>query len=663
MNQFFLYSFKAGVFLSVFYLVYFLFLSRDTAYLRNRAYLVASLILSWFLPLIKIQPLFSVKPDTVPSIIVEVLTYGEQLQQPEITAVQTIGPGFIDIISIVYLIGLAIFLLKLVVAVANIIRLIGNSSVEGRVVQFDMRDGTSGFSALGYIFVNRHLPDNDKNKIILHETIHNRSYHFIDILLIEIIALLQWMNPFIYLIKYSLRAVHEYQTDREYLSQTGTITEYQNLIFKQVFGTDSIPVASCFSASSLIKKRMIMMTKNETRPGAAIKLLIAVPLITGMIFLFSCGVMKETPSTSHEANLVEAAGQTEEITIFVVGDTSSTTLRVPREKSEHVKDSVRQAHAKSIKSASEPDILENREALLLIDGIERPFSDMKAIAPHEISDIHILKGEEAISKYGERGRNGVILITSKSDKVSEIGSRDDVYNIVEDMPLFQGGNVQKFSDWVKTMAKYPEIAHKNGIQGKVFVGFIIEPDGSVSNVTLLKGVDKSLDDEALRVVRSSPPWKPGKQRGSEVPVRFSITVNFALQAADQPMKINPDDVFMIVEQMPTFQGGDVQKFSEWVAKNVQYPAIAKENGIMGKVYLGFVVEKDGTVSNVKILRSIDKSLDDEAIRVVKSSPPWVPGYQRGEPMRVRFSITVNFDLGRTPVVKADSLLKINTVKK
>lgn len=105
-----------------------------------------------------------------------------------------------------------------------------------------------------------------------------------------------------------------------------------------------------------------------------------------------------------------------------------------------------------------------------------------------------------------------------------------------------------------------------------------------------------------------------------------------------------DDVFMIVEDMPTFRGGDVQRFSNWVKERVKYPQIAQENGIQGKVFIGFIVEADGTVSNVTILRSVDKSLDDEAVRVVESSPKWNPGKQRGQPVRVRFSITVNFQL-------------------
>lgn len=107
--------------------------------------------------------------------------------------------------------------------------------------------------------------------------------------------------------------------------------------------------------------------------------------------------------------------------------------------------------------------------------------------------------------------------------------KDDVFMIVEDMPTFRGGDVQKFSNWVKERIKYPQLAQENGIQGKVFIGFIVEPDGTLSNITVTRGVDKSLDDEAVRVVSSSPKWAPGKQRGQPVRVRFTITVNFQLQ--------------------------------------------------------------------------------------------------------------------------------------
>ena len=101
------------------------------------------------------------------------------------------------------------------------------------------------------------------------------------------------------------------------------------------------------------------------------------------------------------------------------------------------------------------------------------------------------------------------------------------------------------------------------------------------------------------------------------------------------------DIFQVVEDMPQFPGGSVQK---WIAKNVKYPMIAQENNIQGKVFVQFVIEKDGSVSDVKVARSVDTFLDKEAIRVVKAMPKWKPGKQRGKPVRVSYTVPINFQL-------------------
>ena len=101
------------------------------------------------------------------------------------------------------------------------------------------------------------------------------------------------------------------------------------------------------------------------------------------------------------------------------------------------------------------------------------------------------------------------------------------------------------------------------------------------------------------------------------------------------------DVFMVVEDMPQFPGGDVTK---WLAKNTKYPMIAQENGIQGKVFVQFVIEKDGSISNVRVMRPVDPSLDKEAVRVVSSMPKWKPGKQRGKAVRVSYTVPINFQL-------------------
>ncbi|MFO7573834.1 MAG: energy transducer TonB [Bacteroidales bacterium] len=105
----------------------------------------------------------------------------------------------------------------------------------------------------------------------------------------------------------------------------------------------------------------------------------------------------------------------------------------------------------------------------------------------------------------------------------------DYYVSVEEMPKFREGDLNKFNQWVNERIRYPELPRQNGIQGRVIVAFMIEPDGSVSNVKIIKGVDYYLDEEAIRVVTSSPAWTPGKQNARPVRVRFSIPIYFRLQ--------------------------------------------------------------------------------------------------------------------------------------
>ena len=101
-----------------------------------------------------------------------------------------------------------------------------------------------------------------------------------------------------------------------------------------------------------------------------------------------------------------------------------------------------------------------------------------------------------------------------------------------------------------------------------------------------------------------------------------------------------EDIFQVVEDMPTFPG-DINK---WLGKNVKYPVIAQENNIQGRVTVQFVIERDGSITDVKVVRGVDASLDKEAVRVVQSMPKWKPGKQRGKPVRVAYTLPINFQL-------------------
>ncbi len=105
-----------------------------------------------------------------------------------------------------------------------------------------------------------------------------------------------------------------------------------------------------------------------------------------------------------------------------------------------------------------------------------------------------------------------------------------------------------------------------------------------------------------------------------------------------------DEPFFLVEVMPSFKGGDINKFREWVQKRTNYPQLAIDNKIQGKVFLTFIVEPDGSVTTVNIIKGIDPLIDTEAVKAIQASPKWSPGLQRGQPVRVRYNIGLSFTL-------------------
>jgi TonB family protein len=114
--------------------------------------------------------------------------------------------------------------------------------------------------------------------------------------------------------------------------------------------------------------------------------------------------------------------------------------------------------------------------------------------------------------------------------------------------------------------------------------------------------------------------------------------------SDEEEEFEEEEVFILVEEMPEFIHKDYKDFGEYIAKNLEYPKTAIESSIQGKVYISFIVEPDGSVSNVRVIKGIDQTLDEEAVRVVKSSPIWKPGTQRGKPVRVTYTFPVTFVL-------------------
>ena len=325
---------------------------------------------------------------------------------------------------------------------------------------------------------------------------------------------------------------------------------------------------------------------------------------------------------------------------------------------------------------SSPDSSGKPGPIFVVDGVEQASID--DIDPNTIERISVLKNQSSIAVYGSRGKNGVIVVTTKgagkpatdevvfnektgSVEITSASTEDMPFLIAEKMPLFQGGNLNAFRTWVQEHLQYPAEAVKRNIQGRVVVTFTIEKDGSVSNIQILQSPDKLLADEARRVIASSPAgaWTPGEQRGEKVSVKYTLPVDFrtktekttdeaafdektgTVKTASAPAEDSP---FLIAEVMPSFRSGDITAFRNWIQMHIKYPAEALKAKLYGRVVASFVIEKDGSVSDIQILQSPGKPLADEARRVIASSPAgaWTPGEQRGQAVRVKLTVPVDF---------------------
>ncbi len=191
-------------------------------------------------------------------------------------------------------------------------------------------------------------------------------------------------------------------------------------------------------------------------------------------------------------------------------------------------------HKSYDKREIDPSLL-NREVTIDEEMVEITKQDEQKPQPVEVpkqtTQLEIVQDDvevEDIEINADVEQNEVLEEYVAPEVVEEEVVEQEIFKIVEEMPAFPGGEA-KLMEYVAKNVKYPQIARETGVQGRVYVNFVVEPDGSVSNVSVLRGIGGGCDEEAIRVVKSMPKWKPGKQRGKAVRVSYMLPVNFKLQ--------------------------------------------------------------------------------------------------------------------------------------
>lgn len=321
--------------------------------------------------------------------------------------------------------------------------------------------------------------------------------------------------------------------------------------------------------------------------------------------------------------------------------------------------------------------------LMIVSNIEMVARTTEKFAKEVMGQTtaQVVAPEPEIATLPELPAEEIQKITAPQDKkvkeASETQSKSVpdsiVFQVVEEMPDFPGG-MQALMEYLSKNVKYPVEAHSAGIQGRVIVSFTVKKDGSIADTKIARSIAPSLDKEAERVISAMPKWKPGKQRGEAVNVRFTVPVMFRLTGPETPKAEeikqsdleevvvvgygpkedstpnavgvktdNEETVFKVVETMPKFPGGTAG-LMQYLARSIKYPVIAQEKKQQGRVIIQMVIGQDGSISNAKVLRSVSPSLDTEAMRVVSNMPKWEPGLQRGQAVAVEYTLPITFRL-------------------
>ncbi|MFC6998410.1 M56 family metallopeptidase [Rufibacter roseus] len=268
------------------------------------------------------------------------------------------------------------------------------------------------------------------------------------------------------------------------------------------------------------------------------------------------------------------------------------------------------------------------------------YSNGKPVASKEVIEfatVVVINGKTTYAqekaKQEERAKS-----TYVPTKPTTTPEGEPVFIAVEKMPEFPGGQAAMF----KYLAENFKLPAGEGT-GTIVGSFVVNKEGKITNMQVLKKLSPSLDEEFVRVVEGMPTWTPGMQNGKAVAVKY--TVPFRIQGNGQPQKSdaktpanNDDDkVYIAVEQMPQFPGGQAAMF-KYLSENFKVPAEDQKSGAEGTLVLAFVVTKTGEITNVQVLKSLSPTLDEEALRVVNSMPLWIPGKQNGKAVNVKYTV-------------------------
>lgn len=463
---------KVNLLLVLLYGFYRLLFVRDTFFGLRRLTLLAMLAAAFVLPLVDIG--WWVEEHRSAVNLVE--AYQEVMLPTVVVTGDVERFPWMRLFTSVYIIGVVVLSVRVLVQLLAIFRLLVRAErreVMGREVCV-LSDDTSPFSFFGWIFVN---PDKHSaeqlEEIMIHEQTHARQWHSVDIVLMELCAIVCWWNPFVWLMRREVRLNLEYLADDRVVSAGSERKTYQYHLLGLAYGKNVATISNNFNVLPL-KLRIKMMNKKRTNRMTRAKYLL-VPALAAALLVAS-NIESVARTWVRQMNEAPVLTEAAEVAGYALDDNG-----------------------------------------VMADGVQ-PVE----LTTSELAATELTAPEETVVPEQE----------------PIVPDDDDVFDVVEQMPSFPGG-MEAMMEFLRDNVKYPEDAHKQGIQGRVLVQFVVAKTGKVRDAKVARGADPLLDAEALRVVQAMPDWTPGKQNGKVVNVNFTLPISFRLpDKAEKPTEFN-----------------------------------------------------------------------------------------------------------------------------
>ncbi len=605
----------------VFLLIYDVFLKRETFFNWNRVYLLVTAISSVILPFIKIERFKEAVPQQFIMRLPEVVIGEVSAPAPttlQMHAVQTVEPIFVWHWSMLIYVGMAIATLLLIYKAIKISMVIYKNPKrwKGDLLLVNLLKSNAAFSIFHYICIGEQIRDEDKKTIFKHEVVHVQQKHTLDLLLFELLRIVFWFNPLVYMYQNRMSALHEYIADAQAVKNDNKTQYYENLL-SQVFDVKQFSFINPFFKQSLIKKRIVMLSKSKSNRIHLLKYALLFPMVFGML-LYTSSYAQETNVSVENVSNDESANQEQtlqelidkyykEIEELEKSKVSSSEIF---QKSRPNKDNYIWSKAELAKLKAYVKYLENRiikdkseERTLTIEDQER---FKKMVNTHQTYEDYLkyMKTGEAKRGWENQARDGVVRLVV-----------DDFKNLTTDEKKLQKEKI----DLILNDAYYHTLVTTS-----------VNGGGSIMTF------DKPTSVEEAKMVDT-----------------YDIEVPFG-----------------VIEEVPTFEecqtlltNEEKKKctsdiISRYINGNFN-TKLAKDLGLSGKQRINviFKIDKQGNVSNV-MARAPHPELEKEAKRVVASLPKMIPGKQKGKPVTVPYSLPILF------VVNGDSPLieKVNAVK-